>query len=210
MKHILTLSDKKPLFEGLTRSVYINEQNPDYLIKIPSPAWRKKIAGFSRLRQLRKAIDINSPNTREIREYMRHFTDPDMAENEKHLMQIAGIVSTDIGWGLLVKAEQDSSGNYAKPFGHYQNDIPKYRQEIEDFIHWVKTTSIICYDLKFDNILLSSRNGTPTLVLIDGIGETGLFPLRAWCQKYNRAKNIHELHEFTDALAPFLDLKNRK
>lgn len=209
MNNILTLSNKKPLFEGLTRSVYIDEQDPDYLVKVPSPAWRSKIAGFSHLRQFRKAIDINSPNTREIREYMRHFADPDMARDEKHLMQIAGVVSTDIGWGLLVKAERDSSGNYAKPFGVYQNEIPHYRKEIEDFILWVKTTNFICYDLKFDNILLSSRNGQPTLVLIDGIGETGLFPVRQWFQKYNHAKNVHELQEFIDALKPFVDLKNR-
>ena len=209
MDNLLILSDKKPLFEGLTRSVYINEQNPDYLVKVPSPAWRNKIAGFSRLRQFRKAIDINSPNTREIREYMRHFADPDMARDEKHLMQIAGIVSTDIGWGLLVKAERDASGNYAKPFDFYQNEIPHYRKEIEDFILWVKTTNVICYDLKFDNILLSSRDGQTTLVLIDGIGETGLFPLRRCCQKYNHAKNVHELQEFIDALKPFIDLKPR-
>ncbi len=38
MKQCLNLSDKKPLFEGLTRSVFVYEQNPDYLIKVPSPA----------------------------------------------------------------------------------------------------------------------------------------------------------------------------
>lgn len=208
MDYILTLSDKKPLFEGLTRSVYVNESDPDYLIKIPSKAWREKIAGFSPLRQMRKAVDINTPNTREIREYMRHFPDPEKAQNEKHLMQIAGIVSTDIGWGLLVKAERDLSGNYAKPFGALKAEIPHYRKEIADFIDWVKTTRIICYDLKFDNILLSSRNGSPTLVLVDGIGETGIISLRKWCQKYNRAKNVHELQEFIDELKQYMDLKN--
>lgn len=203
MDHILTLSDKAPLYEGLTRAVFINERNPDYLVKIPSLAWRKKIAGFSPWRRFRKAVDVNSPNTRELSEYMRHFADPDMAKNEKHLMQIGGLIATDIGWGLLVKAERDQAGNYAKTFGTYQNDIPRFRPEIDEFIAWVKSTSVICYDLKFDNILLSWRNGKPTLVLIDGIGETGLFALRKWFSKYNHAKNIHELQEFIDALKPF-------
>ncbi|WP_295896979.1 YrbL family protein [uncultured Bartonella sp.] len=203
MDHILTLSDKAPLYEGLTRAVFINDRNPDYLVKIPSLAWRKKIAGFSPWRRFRKAVDVNSPNTRELSEYMRHFADPDMAKNEKHLMQIGGLIATDIGWGLLVKAERDQEGNYAKTFGTYQNDIPRFRPEIDEFIAWVKSTSVICYDLKFDNILLSWRNGKPTLVLIDGIGETGLFTLRKWFSKYNHAKNIHELQEFIDALKPF-------
>lgn len=206
MEKILNLSGKKPLFEGLTRAVFVNDQNPDYLIKIPSQAWQKKIAGFSRWRQFRKSVDINSPNTRELKEYLHHFPTPEMAMAEKHLMQIVGLAATDIGWGLIVKAERDQFGNYAKPLGHYQNDIPLYKKEISEFIAWVKSTKIVCYDLKFDNILLGWRNAEPTLVLIDGIGENGLFPIRHLCLKYNTARNKHELQEFIDALKPFFNV----
>lgn len=208
MEQILTLSDKKPIFEGLTRSVFINDKNPDYLIKIPSQAWQKKLSCFSSWRRFRKSVDINSPNMRELKEYMHHFNTPELATAEKHLLQIVGLIATDIGWGLVVKAERDQFGNYAKPFGQYKNEIPLYKNEISEFIAWVKSTKIVCYDLKFDNIVLSWRNNKPTLVLIDGIGENGIFALRHWFLKYNTAKNKHELQEFTDALQPFIELSS--
>lgn len=208
MEQCLNLSDKKPLFEGLTRLVFVNEQDPDYLVKVPSPAWHNKIACFSPWRRFRKSVDINSPNTRELREYIRNFPQPEHANHNKHLMQIVGFIATDMGWELIVKAERDQFGNYAKPLGQYQNDIALYKKEIAEFISWVRSTKIVCYDLKFDNILLSWRNGKPTLVLIDGIGEDRVFSIRHWCLKYNSIQNKYHLRQFTDELKSFIDLSS--
>ena len=141
---ILTLSDKKPLFEGLTRSVYVHYQNPDYLIKI---------------------IRV-----------------------------------------LIVKAEYDAVGNLAKPFDAYKNDMKQYEEQITDFITWVRQTDFICYDLKFDNILLSWRSGQPQLVLIDGIGENSLFSMRKYSRRFNNFRNRKELQEFIDSLKPYIQL----
>lgn len=208
MEQFLNLSDKKPLFEGLTRSVFVYEQNPDYLIKVPSPAWKKRIARLSPWRRFRKSVDFNSPNTRELREYIHNFPIPKQANHHEHLMQIVGVIATDIGWGLIVKAERDQFGNYAKPLGHYQNDIPHYKKEISEFISWVLSTTVVCYDLKFDNILLSWRNGKSTLVLIDGIGDNRILPIRHWCLKYNTKQNKLHLRQFTNELGEFIDLSS--
>ena len=201
---ILTLSDKKPLFEGLTRSVYVHYQNPDYLIKIPTNCWKDKFAGFSNFRRWRKSVDLNTPNTKELAEFMRHF--PDQSACEKHVMQIVGITATDLGWGLIVKAEYDAVGNLAKPFDAYKNNMKQYEEQITDFITWIRQTDFICYDLKFDNILLSWRSGQPQLVLIDGIGENGLFSMRKYCRRFNNFRNRKELQEFIDSLKPYIQL----
>lgn len=205
MDVILKLSDKKPLFQGLTRSVFEYEHNSNILIKVPTIAWRNKISASSRFRKLRKAININSPNFRELREYIRYS--PNTSEHLKHLLQITGLVATDLGWGLLVKAERSQDGNYARPLGAYLNVIKTYRKEIDEFVAWVKETKIVCYDLKFDNILLTWRDGKAELVLIDGIGESGVFQKRKWFSKHNHSRNIKELDEFLDALKPLLGVK---
>ncbi|WP_297323698.1 YrbL family protein [uncultured Bartonella sp.] len=71
-------------------------------------------------------MDINSPNTRELKEYKRNFPLPEQANHNKHLMQIVGIIATDMGWGLIVRAERDQFGNYAKPLGQHQNDKARH------------------------------------------------------------------------------------
>ncbi|MHC5306893.1 YrbL family protein [Bartonella sp. LJL80] len=205
MDVILKLSDRQPLFEGTTRAVFPHPENPDLLIKIPKAAWQEKISHYSRFRQWRKSLNINTNNTKEIAEYIRHF--PHTSTREKHLVQITGLIATDIGWGLVVKAERDQHGGYAKPIGAYHSEMPLYKTQIIEFIEWARDTNFIYHDLKFDNILLTWRDGEAELVLIDGIGESGVFQKRKWFSKHNHSRNIKELDEFLDALKPLLGVK---
>ncbi|KAA6404772.1 YrbL family protein [Candidatus Tokpelaia sp.] len=200
ISYFLDLSDNEPLFYGTTRRVYRHPHDPALLVKVPSrqeeerrhanrPAWKRRF----------KPTGIaNITNLREMAEIMR--LNPEALPCPPHIFSFIGLVATSYGWGQIVKAERDENGSYAPTLESIAQDSSRYEKPLQEFIAWVKTAPIVLIDLEPWNCVLAERNGKQQIVLIDGMGEKTIIPLRTYFPSLNNKKNARQIAQFFNSL----------
>jgi len=200
MPCFLDLSGKEPLFRGTTRRVYRHPRDPALLVKVPSrqeeerrranrPAWKQRfkptgIANITNLREMAEIIRLN----------------PEALPCPPHIFSFVGLVATSYGWGQIVKAERDENGDYAPTLESIAQDSSRYEKPLQEFIAWVKTAPIVLIDLEPWNCVLAERNGKQQIVVIDGMGEKTVIPLRTWFPSLNNKKNARQIAQFFHSL----------
>jgi len=89
----------------------------------------------------------------------------------KHIFEFLGLVLTNLGYGLVVKAEYDDKGNYAQTLKQIKDWSPPHIQAaLAEFRRFLRQTPLTYYDLSRRNTVLAWRQGRWQLVIIDGIG----------------------------------------
>ena len=187
---------EKPLASGMSREVYALP-GTNMLVKVqtkmPPRRYFQTIRLLYLVRRFYKAI---VPLRRELREYERVAQEG--PRTERHLQHFAGVIATDRGTGILVKAVRRKNGALAMTLqdaidrGHYSQQTDA---ALSEFLDWLIKSDIVAVDVHLKNIVVDEKNGA--LVLIDGIGDKTFLPIRSWFSWLNRsykkrlARSIH-------------------
>lgn len=196
----IILSTRSPIASGNNRDVYAHPDDANLLIKTVKPEALEKRSGskaplrkrlFRRYRQYQTFI-------RECQEHVVSHLDESGVPDFVHT--VVGFVETDRGLGLVIKAERDSSGAYAKTLLKIIEDglfDDTARAALEDFQRSFLTSNVIITDLGLKNLVYAydDRKGAH-FVVIDGYGEKNLVPFNStfkWCHMISKRKRMTRL-----------------
>lgn len=195
-----------PRFKGNARLVFVHPDNPDLLVKVLRSEWIAKTKEVPEWKKRFKPLGANSVNMHELYEIVR--VNPDARAFQPHLFSVLGFQRTDLGWGLVVKAEKDEQNNYAQPLSSFAKDVGKISTALDEFEQWVKTTNVILYDLNPWNMVLAYRGGKQEIVIIDGISEKSALKLRTYFPSINAKKNMKVYARFLRFMERIKNQKN--
>ena len=185
---LIELRKSVPHFKGNARLVFVHPDNPDLLIKVLRPEWIAKTKEIPEWKKRFKPLGANSVNMHELYEIVR--VNPSAKAMQPHLFSVVGFQQTDLGWGLVVKAEKDEQNNYARPLSSFAKNVDMIRAALDDFEQWIKTTNVVLYDLNPWNLVLAHRGGKQEIVIIDGIAEKSALKMRTYFPSINTKKNM--------------------
>jgi len=114
-------------------------------------------------------------------------TNPDCPERWQQVQNIIGFADTDMGLGLVVEAVRGADGELAPTLEHLKknnqlNDA--VLSALEEFFEWLLASPVIINDLHLNNLVYDQHG---RVVMIDGLGDRHLIPIKAYSQRFNRA-----------------------
>lgn len=175
-----------PIASGMSREVYALP-GTNLVVKVqtktPPRRYFQRIKVLSLIRIFYKTI---VPLRREMREYERVSSEG--AITARHLQHCEGVVATDKGTGIIVKAVRRGNGSLALTLqqaiesGHFNHETEK---ALSEFLEWFVKSDLVAADVHLKNIVVDEKNNA--LVLIDGIGDKTFIPVRAWFPWLNRS-----------------------
>lgn len=201
---LLELKNVEPIFGGGENEVYTYPGKEHLLVKIIRPEWvnanllRSPI--IFRLIRLPKYWGVLN----ELIEYLAVYETK--KPEAKYIETIVGLVTTDIGLGLVVETIFHEPGTIAKPLegliisGEF-SEI--HQQELEKVFEWMIKTHIVIRDFTLNNLVWDGIN--KNFVIIDGIGSKPLWSLRTFSKAYNRRGNRKRIEKFRKRLAKRLE-----
>lgn len=201
---ILSLDESHFLTNGGRCLVYRYPENEHLLIKVVHPKFRER--NTRKVRLVKRIPTINRYRLskcyiRELIESVRlRFSTPYTAAT--CIQQVLGLVDTNLGFGLVVRAEVDNDGRYAKTLKtliqtnqfneHVQKKLVEFYQSLADCDVAVSDCAPANVVYAYDD--LQSEH----FVLIDGIGEKTLIPIlrmSAYLRKRSRLRQIEKLKQ---------------
>lgn len=191
----------EPLFvaKGQRCLVY---QHPEYinlLVKVINPQFKNRNNLKTRLLKRFSAISryrLYKCFIRELIESMRlRFNDQNQALT--CLQHVVGLVNTNLGLGLVVRAERGENGEYAKSLKSFiqANQLDQnIQKKLERFYQSLASCDVSVSDCCPRNIVLAHNDKEGEhFVLIDGIGEKNLIPflrMSSYLRRRSRLKQI--------------------
>ena len=206
LKEMIELKGREPQFKGNARLVFIHPDNPDLLVKVLRPEWIAKTKQVPNWKKRFKPLGANSVNMHELFEIVR--VNPHADSIQPHMFTVVALQQTDLGWGLVVKAEKDNNNNYAKPVAAFAKDVSQIRTALDEFENWVKETDVVLYDLNPWNLVLAYRDGKEEVVIIDGISEKSALKVRTYFPSVNTKKNLKVYARFERFMERIKNEKN--
>lgn len=198
----LFLDEQYFVTNGGRSLVYRHPEDANLLIKVMNPKFMAR-SSF-KIRLLHKSTTIN--RFRFSKCYIREIVESvrlRFAHNYQHpicIQQFTGIVDTNFGFGLVVRAERGKDGNYAKTLktlikaNQYNAEIQK---KLDAFYDALANCDISVSDCAPANLVYAySEEAGEHFVLIDGIGEKTLIPIlriSARLRKLSRLDQINRL-----------------
>lgn len=196
MEKPLTLRHCKPLICGSHRAVYDVDGNEELLVKVmlPGPGHR-----HGRTRKLKEAIKGRLRYGRyrflfrEYSGYLRTRLGPCHGDRAPPVANLRGLVATDLGVGMLTEKIRGPDGQLADHLhtlhqsGQLQDHLPLLNEFARSLFEW----EVIANDINPGNVVLGEREGRLQFVLVDGLGDSHLIPLRSWFRWANR-RSLHK------------------
>jgi hypothetical protein len=177
------LSDAKPLASGKEKIVFQHPECDDLLIKVLQDRYlddlRKRHSILHRyLRFTRYSAIIN--------EVTEHVALREQNEYLGYVQNLYGFVDTDMGFGIVVEAIKDRSGELAKTLKEIaEGGISEvHLRAFDDLMKWLESTHVVVRDFRLKNMVWNELNNQ--FVIIDGIGSRPVPSLRTFSKRYNR------------------------
>ncbi|MBB5209241.1 YrbL family protein [Chiayiivirga flava] len=189
--HAVVQLPPMPVATDYSRFVYAHPDNPDLQVKVVRPdvladyrrgdvPWRKRLRRIGPygvlLRELRESLAVRS----------RH------PQDELPLAQVLGCVSTNLGMGLLLRAQRDADGALSPTLAQALHrpdaarlDLPAALDRLRDAL---LRYGVIVGNPKLSGIVLVDAGSTAQrLVLTEGFGEKNLIPRCSISGRFNAA-----------------------
>lgn len=185
----LQLKDRTPLNKGNSRLVFEHPDNPNQIVKVLRPdlmetrygsgaPWRKRCRRYGRFRSY----------VREIQEYLAVYATQNHAP--PFLQTVIGLAETDLGLGLVTNAAREKDGSLAPNIamlisaGRFDSTV---RRDLEIFYQNIQGCDVVISDMNVGNMVYAydAPHGHH-FVLIDGLGNANLLPLKTLSRKINR------------------------
>ena len=182
-KSPIHLPEDAKLAQGGGRVVFAHPENPNVVIKIPRS--RKKKTGLRRLLSRSTAFGPQWNSYVEIREYVRSVSYARRAS--KVYAQFLGFVETTQGTGAMFEAVRGPDGGLAVTL-HRHAEQTGHEPEMEDAIRalWaeIKDTWLVIADRALVNVVVTgSATQGYELIIVDGVGDRTLIPLKVWSKR---------------------------
>ncbi|MEJ6388424.1 YrbL family protein [Gymnodinialimonas ulvae] len=190
----LVLSGQTPVGKGSVRDVYAHPDRPGYLIKVFND--RKLVDASQGVRGAARFVRPHYPYddfVREQNEYTRCILLGHKLGCRVPIAEIATVTLTDLGPGQVVRRISDGAGAIGKTVSMLLREDAFGDEEfmrLNGFMRDLWTLEINAPDLSCDNVAFDGEAGQ--FVLVDGIGEKTLLPVRAWIGALNR-KKLHQM-----------------
>lgn len=188
---MIKVEDLHKIGSGDSKNVYLHPEDNDKLIKVMRRDVASPDGGFSKHNALKRSMHqgIYRQFRREILQFLQ-LCKSNYAENifSFPMEKPFGFIKTDQGLGLVVERITAPSGN-----GQTLSDLcnlgefsPKHAQALEVFFNDCCELHLVFGEVNAAGILYTEkRSGRPEFVLVDGIGEKLLIPVRAMSKKIN-------------------------
>lgn len=181
----LITRDLTQIGQGTIKSVYQHPQHAEQVIKVVHPAIVSPTGGFAKHSGLKQTLHqgIYRQFRREIIQYLQ------LCKNHYGTGQFTfpvetpyGLVATDQGLGLVTEkiTAPDGQGWTLYDLARGPGLEPKHYQALAQFFDDCVRLHIVFGEVNIAGIMYTeSRSGRPEFVLVDGIGEKLLIPIRA-------------------------------
>ncbi len=209
----LQLKNLEPFARGGNRLCFVHPDNPDRCIKVRRPDFtladcrRKK--GFPKNLRPLSYFDDNREEFKVMRELESQYGEALF----KHISRCYGFENSDMGKGLVSELIRNSDGRISQTLKKYLWDhgvddaIQKGIRNLADF--WL-TECVPSRDLLLHNIVVQmSGNQIDRLVVIDGLGSSGLISPRLFPQNIRREKVQRKIDNLYDRIDQLLDLRGQ-
>jgi len=201
LKEPLKLKDKTPLASGTHRLLFDVKGSPGLLVKVMRSPEQAPPAGLRK--QLKLALQRFSRYGRfrflfrEYHYYVRSKLAAAEAGVRAPIAEVRGLVATDLGIGMLAEKIIGPDGLVAPPLSmlHEDGRLIAYLPMLDAFAQRLFTLDIVANDINDGNIVLGLRRDEEEFVLVDGLGDSHLIPLRSWWPWFNRRSLNKRLHK---------------
>ncbi|MEM1237679.1 MAG: YrbL family protein [Pseudomonadota bacterium] len=191
----IVLSGKERLASGKVRSVYIHPDDPDKVLKVLHPneegatgmkGLMRRIAPFTRYRHLQRENEVSFRAS--IMAYEKGEPSPVVAQY--------GVAYTDLGLATIcecVRLPGETLGRTLDAIAR-AGELPGHLDELNDFARRLFAWGIRANDLHPNNIVFGERDGLRQFVMIDGLGDSHVIPLRSMSDAFN-ARSLNKRME---------------
>jgi hypothetical protein len=189
----LQLSNLEPLAKGHSRLVFQHPERADWLVKVIRPdvvesRFGSGAAWYKRRRRFGRYLSY----VRESQEYIAVWTRH--GSELPFLQKVVGFATTDLGLGLVIGAARDRDGNLAPTLGGLiasKRFDAKARGDLEVFLDRLLGSEVIISDLNVGNMVYAhDESQGDHFVLIDGMGNNTIWPLKAISRRINRRSKL--------------------
>jgi hypothetical protein len=116
-----------------------------------------------------------------------------------------GFVETDLGMGMLAEKVASRSGRLGRSIEGLLHDgrLDRHLDTLTDFAQQLFDWKVRVNDLNPRNVVLGYRGGEDRFVIVDGLGDSNIVPLRSWSTRLND----RALHKRLTRMAGALNLQ---
>ncbi|MCW2302379.1 hypothetical protein M2324_000763 [Rhodovulum sulfidophilum] len=209
----LVLRDKPLVARGNKRALFFIDGYPDVVVKVVLPREDgTNMAGSKRL--LRRFLP--STNYRFLFREYKCYLAAKLAQAGQSgalpIIELRGLVQTDLGPGMIEELIKDGEGNpgtslrqmiQRKVFQEHHLEL------LNDFVRRIFAWRVRANDLNPSNILFGQRAGISQFVLVDGLGDSHLIPLRTWSGHLNERSLCKRFEDTSRVTGLTWDAKDR-
>jgi hypothetical protein len=201
---IISLNETHFVTNGGRCLVYRDPENENLLIKVVNPKYRER--NTRKVRLVRRIPAINRYRLSKC--YIRELVESVRLRFSDHyvpttcIQHVVGLVDTNFGFGLVVRAELDREGKCAKTLKTLiqTNQFNEHVQKkLEEFYQSLANCDVAVSDCAPPNLVYAYDDiEGEHFVLIDGIGEKTLIPIlrmSAYLRKKSRLRQIEKLKQ---------------
>lgn len=208
MYDTIKLSESRPFGAGGNRACYLDPRDDSRCIKVilPERTATKKRAQVKGIKSFRP-LGYYDDNLRELKSFhlIQKYLD---SEVWTHLPRCYGLVDTDLGVGIVTDLIRDYNGTISiclktKLRAHGYDD--NFRNALEEFIAYLRSTALPTRDLLLHNIVASDLDlsGRCRFHLIDSFGSADILPFPYWFKKLAQIKVERKIFKFRGKIASF-------
>jgi len=202
--NLLPIADCQYLTRGTIKEVYVHPNWPNAVLKIVRPQLVDNEGNFSAHRGLkrRRSVGIYREFSREISQYLslcrRNYRNGTMSFP---ISAPLGFVQTDHGLGLLSERIVDDHGNLAPSIYALLKAGQFSEMHFEALLRFFDDCArlhIVFGEVNWNGILFTTaRTGKAEFVLVDGIGDKNILPLKSLFRRLNdqRVRKVQSLIE---------------
>ena len=191
MVEMLRVNDLKFLGKGTVKFVYEDPVHPDRVIKIIRPELVAEDGGFANHGRFKRSFaqGVYRQFRREIIQFLELSKNAYQQPARVFPMEMPhGLVVTDQGLGLITEKITGPDGK-PQTLEHLAEQgalQAKHHEALERFFDECVELHLVFGEVNIAGLMYTeSRTGRPEFVLVDGIGEKLLIPVRSWFKGLN-------------------------
>lgn len=195
----LILKHLEPVAAGTRRFVFVHPHDSGLLVKVLRPDrmkdwWPRPVPWRRRTRRFQHLF----PFFQEVREHMAACVED--GRPPRHLQNIVGFADTDYGLGLVYSAVRQPDGRLAPTLSSLIRTAEPDAciAAFEEFKKWLMQSRIVISELHMSNIVCTTDVKGFHLVLIDGVGDKAIIPLRGyipWLNRWRKRQYLTKLEQ---------------